>query len=360
MEDKIQRLFIHTETFTSTGPNYSDLPLLSSLPTDIQDSINRYVRIQDRQMSLASALLKYYFIHRNARILWKEVVISRTPDPHRRPYWDASTAPSATRNESDVQLEFNASHQAGLVGLIGCILPPGSSPPLIPGSSRVERKNNGSSFASINSAHPQPEPTPLPTSASPDSNTGIRLGLDITCANEPGRGAHSTVNNTRELYEWISIFSEVFSPADLSHMKHAPLNPSPPPGTAEHDVVMLKLRRFYTFFALKEAFVKMTGEALLANWLREVEFRNVKVPAEADEEGSWGTEIDTDTEVWLHGRKLEEVKMEIRAWGKSFIVATAIDGSESPTSHAPTEQWRFLDWSQTIAPCALGTCNCLS
>ncbi len=50
---------------------------------------------------------------------------------------------------------------------------------------------------------------------------------------------------------------------------------------ASNDVIEAKLRRFYTFWALKEAYVKMTGDALLADWLRVLEFRKVRAPRPA-------------------------------------------------------------------------------
>lgn len=358
-EGNIHRIFIYTDSFKSastfTGSDNAELPLVSTLPNDIQEAISKYVRLPDRQMSLASALLKYYFIHRTAKIPWKEIVISRTPKPHHRPYWDPKTAPSARHNGDEVQLEFNVSHQAGLVGLAGCVLPPGTQPPLLSAPS-----GDSATPIAAGKSRSTEGPTPQPLSSSGGSQTRIRLGLDITCPNEPGRGPHSNMNNTSQLHDWIDVFAEVFSSADINRMKYSPLDPIPPPGTYEREVLRRKLRRFYTYFALQEAYVKMTGEALLAEWLKDVEYRNVKVPPEADQDGSWVNEIDTGTEVWLRGRRLEEVKTEIRAWGKSFIVATVIDGSGATGSSVRSgEPWKFLDWKEEIEPCALGRCSCL-
>ena len=356
----IDRLFIHTDSFKSAntfaGSDDSELPLVSTLANDIQDAISKYVRLPDRQMSLASALLKYYFIHRTAKIPWREVVISRTPKPHHRPYWDPKTAPSAGHSKTAIQLEFNVSHQAGLVGLAGCVLPSGTQPPLLSG---LPGRNSTTSTAAGKSQSTE-APTPQPLSSSEGSQTRIRLGLDITCPNEPGRGPHSNMNNTSQLHDWVDVFAEVFSSADIARMKYSPLDPLSPPGTSEREVLKRKLRRFYTYFALQEAYVKMTGEALLAEWLKDVEYKNVKVPPESDQERSWADEIDTGTEVWLKGKRLEEVKTEIRAWGKSFIVATVIDGLGARDSSVVSgEQWKFLSWKEDVEPCALGKCSCL-
>lgn len=149
---------------------------------------------------------------------------------------------------------------------------------------------------------------------------------------------------------------------------------------------MGKLRRFYTFFALKEAYVKMTGEALLAGWLRDVEFRNVVVPgpgerseslrkledSEAtaggggrDGEANWGNNIQRETEVWIYGKQQKGVKMGLRGWGMGFLVAVAIDGEIHEECDGKGEEkgkgagWRFLDWKKDISDCAEGRCLCL-
>ncbi|KAI7299278.1 hypothetical protein KC315_g17692, partial [Hortaea werneckii] len=91
------------------------------------------------------------------------------------------------------------------------------------------------------------------------------------------------------------------------------------------------LRRFYTYFCYKEAYIKLAGEALLAPWLRQLEFSNVRSPrpgtqARCSTHGTWGEEVD-DVEVRLHGRPVDDVRMKIQAFEENFMLSTAIQGA---------------------------------
>jgi len=82
-------------------------------------------------------------------------------------------------------------------------------------------------------------------------------------------------------------------PVAVSPLAHTPTptpTPTPPPTSHAQPVAVTvsstpliasKLRNFYAHWCLKEAYIKMTGEALLAPWLRDLEFRNVRPPAAA-------------------------------------------------------------------------------
>ena len=118
-ENCLTRWYIDTRQLTSTC---SSLPLLETLQLSDQVTVKKFYHLADRHMSLASYLLKYYFIHSACRIPWNEITISRTPEPHRRPcFLPASrTRPDGTPIPN---VEFNLSHQASLVALAGCIIP---------------------------------------------------------------------------------------------------------------------------------------------------------------------------------------------------------------------------------------------
>jgi 4'-phosphopantetheinyl transferase len=93
-------------------------------------------------------------------------------------------------------------------------------------------------------------------------------------------------------------------------------------------VVDAKLRRFYAYWCLREAYVKMTGEALLADWLRRLEFRDVAAPAPApaavDNAALLPGEVVTAIDVYLDDRRVAGVAMELRALGRDYMVATAV------------------------------------
>ena len=107
-----------------------------------------------------------------------------------------------------------------------------------------------------------------------------RLGIDISCPEEPHRSPSNTIHTNADLYKWIDVFSEMFSDSERDEMKYSTIHTAPPLTTepSGKEELDLKLRRFYTHWAAKEAFIKMIGEGLLAEWLRKLEFRNVVVP----------------------------------------------------------------------------------
>ena len=110
-----------------------------------------------------------------------------------------------------------------------------------------------------------------------------------------------------------------------------------------------KLRRFYTYFCYKEAYIKLAGEALLAPWLRQLEFFNVRSPksgtvARCSTHGSWGEEVD-DVEVHMNGQEVEDVKMKIQAFEESFMISTAIQGE---IEHLKVPSFHKLDLRSDI------------
>ena len=99
---------------------------------------------------------------------------------------------------------------------------------------------------------------------------------------------------------------------------------------SSEQIIEAKLRRFYTYFCYKEAYIKLSGEALLAPWLKELEFANVRSPqpgtqARCSTHGTWGERVD-DVEVSLHGKPVGDVKMQIQAFEENFMLSAAIQG----------------------------------
>lgn len=261
-------------------------------------------------MSLGSALLKRLYISRALSIPWKDVKIARRGDPtHGKP---CAVLPDG----SFAHIDFNVSHQAGLVSLVGWNPPPGR-----------------------------------PQSA--------LVGTDIVCVDE--RDDYRTID--QEGFDaWIDIYEDVFSESERWDMKYnvdyitlldgrivqgnslgradrcvrrnKDLSITLPSGESHSfnsDLLIdAKLRRFYSFFCYKEAYIKLAGEALLAPWLKELEFQNVRSPkpgtvARCSTHGTWGEKV-SDVEVVLHGEKVEGVKMTLQAFEENFMLATAVQG----------------------------------
>ena len=253
-------------------------------------------------MSLASALLKRLFVSKTLNIPWKEVKFARKRDPkHGKP---CALLPDGT----PAPIEFNVSHQAGLVALVG------------------------------------------------SKTSDVELGVDIVCVNE--RNDYRLID-TEGFDGWVDVYSEIFSPQESADMKYntdpfklldgtevvqehlgrgarcvwknQQLSATLPSGerrTFLSDLLIdAKLRRFYTFWCYKEAYIKLDGEALLATWIPELEFRNVRAPVagivpRCSTHGVWGERVG-NAETWFQGKRLEDMKLEIQAFEEDFMIGVA-------------------------------------
>ncbi|KAF2138970.1 uncharacterized protein K452DRAFT_290072 [Aplosporella prunicola CBS 121167] len=299
-------------------------------------------------MSLASALLKRAFIAHRLHAPWRDIAFARAPDPvHGKPCYvapDGTPVPDVT---------FNVSHQAGLVALVGW----GRRPAF--GSTANATAGSGSGGAG----------------GSKGRVTDVELGVDVVCVNE--RNDYRTIDGSPTGFAaWLDIYADFFSPADLAAMNTLPGSTvlQLPDGTTiltsevgaealesccsrgvtlrarrggsdgeggtevhflSDVIVEEKLRLFYTFWCLKEAYIKLTGEAMLAGWLREVEFRNVRAPrAAAAPNSPWGEKVQ-DIHVYRQGALVADVKLSIQAFEADYMVAVAVRGV--PEAEMPAE-----------------------
>lgn len=280
-------------------------------------------------MSLASALLKYYFIHRTAKIPWSEVAISQTPKPHSRPYWDP---PTDWHGDGFDGLEFNVSHQAGLVILAGCHTP---------------HRPDMSLAISKDDISVTPDPTK-------QQQQQIRIGIDVACTKEPRRTPD--LSTQKKLEEWVDTFEEMFSLRERRDMKERPVPMATGFGSGDEasQVLEQKARRFYMYWALKEAYIKMVGEGLLAGWLRQLEFVNVMPP----EPGEKLTAYESGLRTMFDGRDISKsVEVEVEGFDSNFLFATITRGIKEQESDIA--QWGQIDIERHVRPCAEGRCSCL-
>lgn len=260
-------------------------------------------------MSLASSLLKRFAITRLLGSLWSETVISL--DKNGKPCY----VPKMPAGET---VEFNVSHQAGIVVIVACRCAPGE----------------------------------------------VQLGTDIVCVNE--RDEYARIEK-EGFFSWVDMHSDVFAPSETRALKMdttqlvLPL----PEGLEltgytrdaiarcqypsqvvtwkdaaghvqrlEPEVILeSKLRRFHALWCLREAYVKMTSEALLAEWLQELEFREFRTPSAIKEGGdskkttsTLGLELGevmTSFEILFKRKRVDDAAMELRAFGTDYMVASA-------------------------------------
>ena len=231
----------------------------------------RFYRPSDAKLSLGSNLLKHRAIANTCQVPWSDALSSE--GAHKKPCYKP---PDPTSKG----LEFNVSHHGSLVALVGC---PGDS---------------------------------------------VRLGVDIVRMN--WEKDYTTV--MREGFEaWANVYEMVFSDREIKDIAGF----VPPTQRTQQDEIRAKIRHFYAHWCLKEAYVKMTGEALLASWLKDLEFRNVEVPmpvsqmhASGQVEGDWG-QICGGVEIWFYGRRVTDVKLEIQAFREDYMIATASSSMET-------------------------------
>lgn len=315
---------------------------LSLLPPADRSAVLRYHHVRDAKMSLASHLLKRLAIAKLLSVPWSAATISR--DENGKPIYLPS---DGSESKAQKTIEFNVSHQAGIVVLVACVYDTSQEP--------------------------------------------IQLGTDIVCVNE--RNDYARVDE-KGFFSFLSMHSDVFSPLetqalqfDISYLPlrvpqdvdlagyardaivrcqrtTQPVTFKDRNGTTHvlegKRVIEAKLRRFYALWCLREAYVKMTGEALLAEWLRELEFRGFRTPAAAaaaatgvGEEGvgSRGNvgsglevgEVVTELEIYFKRKRVSDVVMELKALGLDYMVATAARVRNGKGDLADVELGRFVE-----------------
>ena len=148
----------------------------------------------------------------------------------------------------------------------------------------------------------------------------LKLGVDIVQMNWE-KDYRAVLKDGFE--HWANIYESVFSEREISDIAHYSTRES----DFEEDI-RAKLRHFYAHWCLKEAYIKMTGEALMAPWLKDLEFRNVKVPLpvnqakDVQEDRGWGQTCG-DVEIWFRGSRVTDVEMELQAYGEDYMIGSA-------------------------------------
>ncbi|KAK3497637.1 uncharacterized protein B0T23DRAFT_89141 [Neurospora hispaniola] len=278
---------------------HASRPLSLLTPTE-RASVLKYFHVRDARMALASALLKRYAIARLAGVAWSSTTPGFTRDERTtKPIWrDPATGAQP--------VAFNVSHQAGIVALVAVADYPG------PG-------------------------------AQSEAGAKVEVGVDVVCTSER-RDRDQDLIRKEGWGSFVDMHADVFAMGETSYLKYQVLSAVPGlvergggggPPTPEQ-VADGKLRAFYALWALREAYVKLTGEALLAEWLGELEFRYFRpsrptpawdVPAvetkEGEEEGE-DAQVLRKFEIRFRGKKVEDVNMCLRSMGPDYMVATAV------------------------------------
>jgi 4'-phosphopantetheinyl transferase len=286
----------------------------------------KYYHVRDAKMSLVSHLLKHLAITKLCSVPWSASTISKAANG--KPCYIPPTSEPDGKT-----LEFNVSHQAGIVTLVAAM------------------------------------------------GKAVDLGTDVVCVNERNELARFEKEG---LFKYIDMHADVFAESETQALKmdvdslgllecrHLDGYGRDAVARCQYPdqkvtwrekngevksldgkrIVEVKLRRFYALWCLREAYVKMTGEALLAEWLRELEFRAFATPKAADgivDTDSLITgEVITDFEIYFKERKVNDVAMELRALGRDYMVASAARLKEGNMQDAIFDGFLKLDLERDI------------
>lgn len=254
---------------------------LALLNPEERKSVLRYLFVRDAKMSLASHLLKHYVISKTLDLPWAETKITRNAKT--KPIY-ASPDPSKPS-----PIDFNVSHQAGLVALVAAHGP---------------------------------------------GALAVDVGCDVVCVSE--RADRDQAMIAREGWPaFVDMHADVFAPGEAAYLKHRVLSAIPgalPTGATAGQVNEFKLRCFYTLWCLREAYVKMTGEALLAPWLKVLEFKNFRPPRQQEQMGEArgdGEDVVRVEDIWFEGRRVDDANVCLRSLGPDYMTCSAVRTPQS-------------------------------
>lgn len=91
----------------------------------------------------------------------------------------------------------------------------------------------------------------------------------------------------------------------------------------------------------------MVGEGLLANWLKDVEFRDVVVPKASDDIGlPWGEKVTT-IQAWFRGAYMKDVRLTLQAFEGNYMIGTAI--KQNPQAVVINPSYTQIDLDKDFA-----------
>ncbi|KAI1211953.1 phosphopantetheinyl transferase [Annulohypoxylon truncatum] len=298
---------------------------LALLTDEEKTKVLRYYFVADAKMSLASHLLKHWVVARYAGVSWWDTKLTR--DEKTKPvYVDPTTGRQP--------VAFNVSHQAGLVALVAVA---GYS-----ASGEAEGEGRGGSE--------------------------VDIGTDVVCTSERRTRDHRVID-TEGWAKFVDMHADVFGRSEARYLKGGDLLSTQPgslPSLARaQEIVDFKLRCFYALWCLREAYVKMTGDALLAPWLKDLEFRRFRAPAPGTRDGFGGDggdggdgdgdegreqEVITDHEVLFRGERVTDVNICLRSLGEDYMTCTAV---RTPARKEDALGWKlgpfaFLDMETVL------------
>ncbi|KAI0913480.1 phosphopantetheinyl transferase [Ustulina deusta] len=308
---EVIQYLVDTRRLWPTATKTSDLESEASRPLalltqDERTRVLRYHFVADAKMSLASHLLKHWVVSKYCGVPWWETKLSA----------DINGKPVFKDAAGRQPVVFNVSHQAGLVALVA--------------AHGYDAANGGDS-------------------------SKVNIGVDIVCVNERQQRDHKMIR-TEGFPKFVDMHADVFGRSEAAYLKTG-LAARPTYGAlqTEEERRDYKLRAFYTLWCLREAYVKMTGEALLAEWLGDLMFRNFESPepgtAFAQSEDDDPKQIIREHDVLFNGSKVDDANICIRSLGPHYMTCTAVRTPERKEDALGWElgPFKFLAMDEIVA-----------
>lgn len=263
--------------------------LAALLHDEERAGILKYFHVRDAKVALASQLLKHLVVARcghtdgGAPVPWRKTVLAR--DAHGKPvYYSGGDGD----NGKPQPVVFNVSHQAGLVVLVAAY--------------------------------------------GGDDPGGIDVGIDVVSPTERRARDLLMIADDDALSrsscwpQFVDMHADVLSRGEVHYLENL--------ATRDSDE---RLRAFYALWCLREAYVKMTGEALLAKWLGELEFKAFQFPkAPSPEKDSLHQgDMVTVYDIRFRGAPVgDKVNVCLRSVGADYMVCTAVRSTPAETALA--------------------------
>ncbi|KAI1114755.1 phosphopantetheinyl transferase [Nemania sp. NC0429] len=279
---EIIQYLVDTRKLWPAATKTSDLEAEASRPLalltpDERARVLKYYFVADAKMALASHLLKHWVVSKYCGVPWGETRLSA--DKNKKPIFEDAAGRQP--------VVFNVSHQAGLVALVA--------------------------------AH----------GYDGDDSSKVDIGVDVVCVNERQRRDHQMIR-AEGWAKFVDMHADVFGHSEAAYLKTG-LAGIPAYAALRTDEARRDygLRAFYTLWCLREAYVKMTGEALLAEWLGDLVFRGFEPPApgtafaQSAEDDGRGLVV-RKLDVVFKGEKVDDANISIRSLGPDYMTCTAV------------------------------------
>ncbi|KAI2639186.1 phosphopantetheinyl transferase, partial [Xylaria nigripes] len=278
---EVIQYLVDTRNLWPAATKTSDLETEASRPLalltrDERARVLKYYFVADAKMALVSHLLKHWAVSKYCGVPWWETKLSA----------DANGKPIFKDAAGRQPVVFNVSHQAGLVALVA-----------------VHDYDGGDS-------------------------SKVNVGVDVVCVTERQRRDHQMIR-TEGWAKYVDMHADVFGHSEAAYLKTGlaalPAYAALRTEDARRD---FKLRAFYTLWCLREAYVKMTGEALLAEWLGDLVFQAFEPPAPgvafAQSANDAPAQVIRRLDVVFKGGKVDDANICIRALGPDYMTCTAV------------------------------------